>query len=112
MVPHCQRELSTEHFASIGVEIDLFEIFWKSLKNLSELEETFIDCWRRVPGIENREEGVNFAEHMRDGKRIPLRGQEGMSLDQIESFERAGYRMSGYNKRQTEARKMRAERKV
>ena len=49
---------------------------------------------------------------MRDGKRIPLRGQEGMSLDQIESFERAGYRMSGYNKRQTEARKMRAERKV
>ena len=33
-------------------------------------------------------------------------------MDQIEAFERAGYRMSGYNKRQTEARAMRAERKV
>ena len=33
-------------------------------------------------------------------------------MDQIEAFERAGYRMSGYNKRQTEARVMRAERKV
>ena len=35
-----------------------------------------------------------------------------MSIDQIEAFERAGYKMSGYNKRQTEARAMRAERKV
>ena len=33
-------------------------------------------------------------------------------MDQIEAFERAGYKMSGYNKRQTEARAMRAERKV
>jgi len=65
-----------------------------------------------VPGIEQREEGVNFSEHIRGGKRIPLRGQEGMSLDQIDAFERAGYRMSGRSKRQTEARAMRAERKV
>lgn len=65
-----------------------------------------------MPGIEQREEGVNFSEHIRGGKRIPLRGQEGMSLDQIDAFERAGYRMSGRSKRQTEARAMRAERKV
>ena len=35
-----------------------------------------------------------------------------MSEAQIQSFERAGYKMSGFNKRQTEANYMKAERKV
>ena len=45
-------------------------------------------------------------------QRIPLRGQEGMSVDQIEAFERAGYKMSANHKRQVEAHYMRMERKV
>lgn len=77
--------------------------------------------------MQNIENGVNFSQFMKDAKviygytyrrfhlffqRIPLRGQEAMSEAQIQSFERAGYKMSGFNKRQTEANYMKAERKV
>lgn len=77
------------------------------------MRESFEEGFERAAGvIQNAENGINFSEFFKDGKRIPLRGQEGMSVDQILAFERAGYKMSGYNKRQTEATYMKAERKV
>ena len=49
-----------------GVEIATNEPFRNTIP--SELEETFVDAFKRVPGIENRTEGVNFSEHIRNGQ--------------------------------------------
>ena len=40
-------------------------------------------------------EGAAMAAYIADGKRIPRRGEIGLTSDEIESFEVAGYVMSG-----------------
>merc|ERR1712113_574868 len=81
----------------------------------SDLKESFDEGLKQLPTVRDgtaAESGLNFTEFFQNGKRIPLRGQEGMSVDQIEAFERAGYKMSANHKRQVEAHYMRMERKV
>jgi hypothetical protein len=40
-------------------------------------------------------EGSAMAAYVQEGKRIPRRGEIGLNSDQIESFESAGFVMSG-----------------
>lgn len=42
-----------------------------------------------------RGEGQAMAAYVQEGKRIPRRGEIGISTDQIERFENLGYVMSG-----------------
>ena len=40
-------------------------------------------------------EGEAMAQYVKEGKRIPRRGEIGLTSDEIASFEDAGYVMSG-----------------
>lgn len=40
-------------------------------------------------------EAVKIAAYVQEGKRIPRRGEIGLSSDQIEDYEKSGYVMSG-----------------
>lgn len=40
-------------------------------------------------------EGAAMAEYVKAGKRIPRRGEIGLTSDEIASFEKSGYVMSG-----------------
>lgn len=50
-------------------------------------------------------EGTAMAQYIQSGKRIPRRGEVGLTSDQIEKFESLGYVMSGSrHKRMTAVR--------
>ena len=53
-----------------------------------------------------------MASYVQDGKRIPRRGEIGLTSDQIESFEKAGYVMSGSRHHRMNAVRMRKENQV
>ena len=57
-------------------------------------------------------EGVAMAEYVANGQRIPRRGEIGMTNDDIDSFEKAGYIMSGNRHRRMEAVRLRKESQV
>ena len=57
-------------------------------------------------------EGVAMAEFVTNGQRIPRRGEIGMTNDDIDSFEKAGYIMSGNRHRRMEAVRLRKESQV
>ncbi|KAJ1572499.1 hypothetical protein NDA11_001565 [Ustilago hordei] len=57
-------------------------------------------------------EGSAMASYVQDGKRIPRRGEIGLTSDQIESFEKAGYVMSGSRHHRMNAVRMRKENQV
>jgi hypothetical protein len=55
----------------------------------------------------NKRELELFAPYVQSGKRIPRRGEVGLSSDAIENFEKLGYVMSGSrHKKMTSAREM------
>jgi len=57
-------------------------------------------------------EGSAMATFVQDGKRIPRRGEIGLKSEEIESFENAGYVMSGSRNRRMEAIRIRKENQI
>uniref|UniRef100_A0A0G4I6Q0 NF-kappa-B-activating protein C-terminal domain-containing protein n=1 Tax=Chromera velia CCMP2878 TaxID=1169474 RepID=A0A0G4I6Q0_9ALVE len=57
-------------------------------------------------------EGEAIAAYVQAGKRIPRRGEVGLTADEIESFENLGYVMSGSRHRRMNAIRMRKENQV
>ncbi len=57
-------------------------------------------------------EGEAMAEFVKMGKRIPRRGEIGLTSTEIEDFEKAGYVMSGSRHRRMEAVRLRKENQV
>lgn len=57
-------------------------------------------------------EGSAMANFVQEGKRIPRRGEIGLSSDQIETFEKVGYVMSGSRHQRMNAVRMRKENQI
>lgn len=57
-------------------------------------------------------EGAAMAAYVAEGKRIPRRGEIGLTSDEIESFESVGYVMSGSRHRRMEAVRLRKENQI
>lgn len=57
-------------------------------------------------------EGAAMAAYVAEGKRIPRRGEIGLTSDQIESYEKVGFVMSGSRHRRMEAVRIRKENQI
>ncbi|RWS25366.1 UPF0396 protein-like protein [Leptotrombidium deliense] len=57
-------------------------------------------------------EGAAMAAYVAEGKRIPRRGEIGLTSDEIESYESVGYVMSGSRHRRMEAVRLRKENQI
>lgn len=57
-------------------------------------------------------EGAAMAAYVQDGKRIPRRGEIGLTCDEISSYEAVGYVMSGSRHRRMEAVRIRKENQI
>lgn len=57
-------------------------------------------------------EGAAMAAYIADGKRIPRRGEIGLTCDEISNFEDLGYVMSGSRHRRMEAVRLRKENQI
>ncbi|XP_022255815.1 NKAP family protein CG6066-like [Limulus polyphemus] len=57
-------------------------------------------------------EGAAMAAYVAEGKRIPRRGEIGLTSEEIESFEQVGYVMSGSRHRRMEAVRLRKENQI
>ncbi|KAK2545232.1 Nkap [Columba livia] len=57
-------------------------------------------------------EGAAMAEYVKAGKRIPRRGEIGLTSEEIASFESSGYVMSGSRHRRMEAVRLRKENQI
>lgn len=57
-------------------------------------------------------EGAAMAEYVQAGKRIPRRGEIGLTREEIASLERSGYVMSGSRHRRMEAVRLRKENQI
>lgn len=57
-------------------------------------------------------EGAAMAAYVAEGKRIPRRGEIGLTSDEIETFESVGYVMSGSRHRRMEAVRIRKENQI
>jgi hypothetical protein len=57
-------------------------------------------------------EGEAMAKYVAEGKRIPRRGEIGLTSDEIQSFEDQGYVMSGSRHRRMEAVRIRKENQI
>ncbi|XP_049640163.1 NF-kappa-B-activating protein-like [Suncus etruscus] len=57
-------------------------------------------------------EGAAMAEYIKAGKRIPRRGEIGLTSEEIASFEGSGYVMSGSRHRRMEAVRLRKENQI
>jgi hypothetical protein len=87
-------------------DIDDDEMVGPTNKNTSGLNQK--DFGRALlPG-----EGAAMASYVLEGKRIPRRGEIGLTSDEIESFETVGYVMSGSRHRRMEAVRIRKENQI
>lgn len=57
-------------------------------------------------------EGAAMAEYVKAGKRIPRRGEIGLTSDEIATFEKSGFVMSGSRHRRMEAVRLRKENQI
>lgn len=57
-------------------------------------------------------EGFAMASYVLEGKRIPRRGEIGLTSDEIDNFEKVGYVMSGSRHRRMEAVRIRKENQI
>uniref|UniRef100_A0A8C5HDM7 NFKB activating protein n=2 Tax=Gouania willdenowi TaxID=441366 RepID=A0A8C5HDM7_GOUWI len=57
-------------------------------------------------------EGAAMAEYVKAGKRIPRRGEIGLTSNEIADFEKSGYVMSGSRHRRMEAVRLRKENQI
>jgi len=77
--------------------------------SITEMEQTSLKDYGEalLPG-----EGEAMANYVKAGKRIPRRGEIGLTSDEIQSFEDSGYVMSGSRHRRMEAVRLRKENQV
>ena len=77
--------------------------------SIAEIEQTTSKDYGEalLPG-----EGEAMAKFVKEGKRIPRRGEIGLTSEEISSFEDAGYVMSGSRHRRMEAVRLRKENQV
>jgi len=77
--------------------------------SIAEMEETTSKDYGEalLPG-----EGEAMANYVKAGKRIPRRGEIGLTSNEIETFEDSGYVMSGSRHRRMEAVRLRKENQV
>lgn len=57
-------------------------------------------------------EGAAMAKYVEEGKRIPRRGEIGLTSDEISKFEESGFVMSGSRHRRMEAVRLRKENQI
>lgn len=86
-----------------------------------EGEEGSVGPWPRAgPALGPRDfgrallpgEGAAMAAYVAEGKRIPRRGEIGLTSDEIASYEAVGYVMSGSRHRRMEAVRIRKENQI
>lgn len=91
------------------------------MKNHSDNEEEIVGPQQKAhTTLTHREmgkallpgEGAAMAAYVAEGKRIPRRGEIGLTSDQIASFESVGYVMSGSRHRRMEAVRIRKENQI
>lgn len=77
--------------------------------SIAEIDETTAKDYgdALLPG-----EGEAMAKYVKEGKRIPRRGEIGLTSNEISTFEDAGYVMSGSRHRRMEAVRLRKENQV
>lgn len=77
--------------------------------SIAEIEQTTAKDYgdALLPG-----EGEAMAKFVKEGKRIPRRGEIGLTSDEISTYEDAGYVMSGSRHRRMEAVRLRKENQV
>lgn len=100
----------------------MFSLFVANLKNHSDNEEDEVigPQQKAHTHLTHREmgkallpgEGAAMAAYVAEGKRIPRRGEIGLTSDQIASFEVVGYVMSGSRHRRMEAVRIRKENQI
>ncbi|CAD7077557.1 unnamed protein product [Hermetia illucens] len=91
-----------------------------SLKNSTATSEEIGPVLRQTSGLTHKDfghallpgEGAAMAAYIAEGKRIPRRGEIGLTSDEIEKFESVGYVMSGSRHRRMEAVRIRKENQI
>ena len=101
-----ERE-SSEGEEEVAVEADCGEEMFGPPLPVFRPEEHMDYGSQLLPG-----EGAAMAEFVKAGKRIPRRGEIGLTSDQIEDYEASGFVMSGSRHRRMEAVRLRKENQV
>lgn len=96
-----ERKRALEKLAQFGPEPD------NLLKTLDGKNKPMDFGKALLPG-----EGAAMAKYVEEGKRIPRRGEIGLTSDEIEKFEDAGFVMSGSRHRRMEAVRLRKENQI
>lgn len=102
MVTKKKKETSSKNEEIVGPAPD------QLLKALDAKSSKPLDYGRALlPG-----EGAAMAKFVQEGKRIPRRGEIGLTSEEIESFEESGFVMSGSRHRRMEAVRLRKENQI
>ncbi|XP_051931275.1 NF-kappa-B-activating protein isoform X4 [Hippocampus zosterae] len=115
------RKSSSDFSSSESEEEDASEVMWVEkgsaednlvgpeapLTLLSQDERPLDFGHALLPG-----EGAAMAEYVKAGKRIPRRGEIGLTSNEIADFEKSGYVMSGSRHRRMEAVRLRKENQI
>ncbi|KAI9584816.1 NKAP family protein CG6066 [Glossina fuscipes] len=92
----------------------------KAIQNIAFNEEEFGPTLRHTSGLNQKDfgrallpgEGAAMAAYIAEGKRIPRRGEIGLTSEEIANFEAVGYVMSGSRHRRMEAVRIRKENQI
>ena len=105
----CQSESSEEETGGPGTHVQETgeeEMFGPPIPTAKQ-EEHMDFGTQLLPG-----EGAAMAEYVKAGKRIPRRGEIGLTSQEIEDYEKSGFVMSGSRHRRMEAVRLRKENQV
>jgi hypothetical protein len=119
-------EVNIETMPDINQDVDNFDKneFKVKRKSKKEPEEVYGPIDDRLKPFDNSKkpidygkallpgEGAAMAKFVEEGKRIPRRGEIGLTSDEIVQFEESGYVMSGSRHRRMEAVRLRKENQV
>ncbi|XP_075826197.1 NKAP-like protein [Microtus pennsylvanicus] len=104
-----ERELPEEAWMEQSVSADALDLIGPKAPviHTSQDERPLNYGHALLPG-----EGAAMAEYVKAGKRIPRRGEIGLTSEEIASFEGSGYVMSGSRHRRMEAVRLRKENQI
>lgn len=112
-----EEEVWIEKSAKTSIESVITDS--SSLKDVSKSEEVG-PILRHTSGLTHKDfghallpgEGAAMAAYIAEGKRIPRRGEIGLTSEEIDRFEKVGYVMSGSRHRRMEAVRIRKENQI